>query len=506
MKPGDIIAKGLKLADQFLHKDEEPLLQQKKVLNHLLKKAQRTDFGLHYNFSKLLESADTVLAFQTKVPIHDYQLIFERWWHRTLRGEPDVSWPGTVKYFALSSGTSNATSKRIPITQDMFSTLRRGAFDLFATFPAFQLSDKIYTKSWLGVGGTSHLEEVDGHFEGYLSGINAKKRPFWSRKYYKPGGEIATVADFKERTKLISKAAPNWDIGVIIGIPHWVQITLEQILAENQIKTILEIWPNLQLFVSGGTDFRPYRKSLDKLVGRPLTYLNTYMASEGFIGHQRIPESTDLHLLLNHGIFFEFIPFGEEYFDEDGNLIQTPPVYTIDQVKANVDYALLISTCAGTWRYLIGDTVRFTDPGTARFLISGRTKYYLNLCSEHLTGDNTNEAITKTEEELNIAIPEYTIAGMPSGDYFRHHWYIGSNDPIDKERLKSTLDRHLRQLNDDYNSERDTALGIEIEILPPEKFYQWQEQQGQGNGQSKIPRVMKGKMLKSWQSFLKTDL
>ena len=502
MKNTKSIDWALRLANNWGHKHNFPS-QQSLVFKKLLNKAKHTAFGQYYHFNDILEAEDPITAFQKLVPIHDYDEIFSKWWHRTLNGESNICWPGHIKYFALSSGTSNASSKRIPISTDMFSVLRRNSFGLFATLPAFNIPSAAYTKSWLGIGGSSTLKQVGDHFEGYLSGINVKKRPFWTRNFYKPENAIASIPDFEQRIEKIAQKAPEWDIGVLIGIPHWVQFSLERIIERHQLKSIKEIWPNLRLFVSGGTDYHPYQKEINRLVGHPIVYLNTYMASEGFIGHQTDSSSFDLQMLLGAGIFFEFVPFQDQYLQDEKDFLRAKEVFTINQVEANQDYAMLISTCSGAWRYLIGDVIRFTDPIRGRFKITGRTKYYLNLCSEHLTGDNTNEAVKRTEQDLKISISEYLIAPIQKENYLGHHWYLGTSDQVNTELLKSTLDHHLRQLNDDYHTERNARLRLNVKKLSPNTFYEWQKSRNQNNGQSKVPHVVKGTILQSWLSFIK---
>ncbi len=502
MKSKNLFDLALNLADSWISKNNTPD-KQEAVLKKLLQKSMHTAFGRHYQFNRILAAQDCVNAFRGSVPIHSYEKLYDEWWHRTIAGEANVCWPGKVKYFALSSGTSSATSKRIPITQDMFSALRRNAFGLFATLPSFNIPESTYTKSWLGIGGSSALEKVNDHYEGYLSGINAKKRPFWTKSFYKPENEIASIPDFQTRTEWIAAKAPDWDIGVLIGIPHWVQITLERIIEKHKLNSIKEIWPSLHIFVSGGTDYIPYQKAINRLIGHPIAYLNTYMASEGFIGHQTDSADFDLQLLLNNGIFFEFVPFDTEILDREDGAIAQSKTFTINEVSPDIDYAVIITTCSGAWRYELGDVIRFSDTQKGRFKISGRTKYYLNLCSEHLTGDNTNEAVRRTEEELGISIPEYMVTPKVEGSYIGHHWYIETPDQIEVENLTSTLDYHLRSLNDDYHTERNTRLHLRINLLPHHTFYEWQKARGQDNGQSKVPRVAKGKILDSWLEFIK---
>lgn len=502
MIPGKLIEFSLELAEKWTQPKASPLAQQQKVLTRLLKNAANTEFGQHYNFGEIEKVPNFIETYQATVPFFDYNQLYDQWWHRALKGEPNITWPGKIEYFALSSGTSNATSKRIPITDAMFKALKQAAFKLFTNLPDFDPPEGIYTKSWLGIGGSSQMDKVDGHFEGYLSGINAHKRPFWAKAFYRPDDKIARITDFNMRTDHIAAQAADWDIGLIIGIPHWVQITLERILAENKIDTLNEIWPDLGVFISGGVDYKPYQKTIDDLVGHPLTYINTYLASEGMIAYQNQPDSRDLQLLLDGGIFFEFIPFETTYFDEEGDLIGTPEAYTIAQVEEGKEYAVIISTCSGAWRYLLGDTVRFTDVQKGKIVIAGRTKYYLNLCTEHLTGDNMIAAIGRTEEELGITITEFTIAPLKHENYFKHQWYVGIKEKVDSEIVKQLIDSNLKALNDDYKSERETALSMDLEMIPISFFYEWQQRNSKAAGQSKMPRVIRGTALENWQQFL----
>ena len=502
MNPGKIIEFSLEMADHWHQLEENAMQAQIKVLRKLLRRALKTQFGTHYNFGKILKSNNLVSSFQEAIPFHDYEKIYHDWWHRTLEGQRNVTWRGKTEYFALSSGTSNATSKRIPISRMMFRMLRKSAFRLFTVLPSFHLPEDIYTKSWLAIGGTSRLDKIDGHFEGYLSGINARKRPFWAKAFYRPGDQIAQITDFDMRTDLIASQAADWDVGLIIGIPHWVQITLERILKEHHVDQIKDIWPNLRGFITGGVDYKPYEKTINKLVGRSLQYINTYLASEGMIALQDRPDSEDLRLVLDGGIFFEFIKTEDHNFDEDGNLVGNPMAYTIDQVEKDQEYAIVISTCSGAWRYLLGDTIFFIDPAQGKIRISGRTKYYINLCTEHLTGDNMTAAIGQAEEDLGIVITEFMIAPQRLGDYFVHHWYVGLEESADPTKIKQTLDEKLKKLNDDYRSERGTALSIELEVVPTNYFYEWQMEQSSAAGQSKIPRVIKGDVFASWIRFL----
>ncbi len=496
-----LIELSLGASQKLPHRPRKPPAQQQAVLRKLLKKAQYTAFGKYYDFAGLLSAADPAAAFRTAVPIFDYEQMTAAWWHRTQAGVPDIAWPGKVKYFALSSGTSGAKAKEIPVTKAMLKALKRGAFRMFSDLPDFGLHN--FTAGWLSIGGTTQMERDGQRYLGYLSGINQAMQPAWARGFYRPGKQIAEIVNFDERINQIAAHAHEWDIGVLIGIPHWMQLTLEKILERHPGKTMREIWPNLSLIVSGGVANEPYRPVFRKLIGRDLPWMNTYLASEGMIAHQAHPDHVGMELLLDNGIYFEFVPFEEEYFDADGELVGQPPTLHIGEVEPQREYLMLISTCAGAWRYIIGDTIRFTDVAAGRIVISGRNKHYLNLCSEHLTVDNMNAAVTRTEALLDIHIPEFTIAPVRQGDYFAHHWYLGTDSELATDRIRDVLDQQLRELNDDYASERATsALRILADKVSVRSFYDWLESIGKDNGQSKVPRVMRGNTLQGWLRFL----
>ena len=492
--------------NQFLRiqLQKDPINAQKKVLSKLLRKAQNTAFGRAFDFAGILASKQMIERYQQTVPLYDYNKMYRDWWCRTVAGEAHVSWPGTVKYFALSSGTSGAPSKKIPITPSMIKTLKRGAFKVFTSLSKFGDKGAIYGKPWLAIGGSSNLQREGGHYLGYISGINANIQPFWARLHYKPGDRIAKISEWDDRLNLIVKNAPEWDISVLVGIPHWIQMVLETIIERYEIDSIKEIWPNLKLVISGGVSFDPYRKYFQKLIGLPFQTLDTYLASEGLIAIQRKPNTKHLSLLLRNDIFFEFIPFTNENFDDNGNIIGSPRALYIGEVEPNVEYALFISTSSGTWRYIIGDTIRFVNDDRRSIVISGRTKHYLNLATEHVTIDNLNTAVSEVQDLLEIEISEYTVAGIHEGDYIAHHWFIGMDDnKIGAHLIRDYLDQELKKVNDDYRSERKTLLKVELDILPLDTFYNWQFKYSSATGQAKIPRVMKGNQLKGWLEFIK---
>jgi hypothetical protein len=284
--------------------------------------------------------------------------MYEKWWDLTLNGVENVSWRGRINYFALSSGTSGAPSKQIPVSEDAIRVMKRGAMRLFFTLPKFNADLELFTKGMLMLGGTTELEAQNGQYQGDLSGINAGKLPLWLRPYYKPGARISRIRDWNERIAEIARNAPDWDVGIIVGIPAWLQLVMEKIIEYHQLETIHDVWPNLKMCIHGGVHFEPYKKGFERLLAHPLIYVDTYLASEGFFAFQARPDTRSMKLLTSHGVFYEFIPFTEDNFDPDGHLIGKPRALPLSKVKEGVNYALVISNCSGAWRYLIGDTVQ----------------------------------------------------------------------------------------------------------------------------------------------------
>lgn len=481
-----------------------PKRQQINTLKRLLKKARHTQFGRKYHFEEILDSRHPGKKFQELVPIYDYNRIYNEWWHKTLEGEKDVCWPGRIKYFALSSGTSEAASKYIPITNDLMRGNRIVMIKHLLTLRNYEnLPVKSLGKGWLMLGGSTDLQKGPGYYAGDLSGITAKKVPFWFTPFYKPGKKIAKTRDWNKKLEYIVNEAPNWDIGFVVGVPAWIQMCMELIIERYQLKHIHEIWPNLAFFVHGGVSFEPYRHGFEKLIGKPLIYIETYLASEGFIAYQDKQNARGMKLVTNEHIFHEFVPFDEQNFDEEGNIRPNAKALMLHEVEEGKDYALLLSTSAGAWRYLIGDTVKFIDKSNCEIIITGRTKHFLSLVGEHLSVDNMNKAIQLVSDELNISIPEFTVVGEPYGSFFAHHWYVACDDHTDAETLRRKIDVHLKALNDDYATERGSALKeVFLDILPEATFMEFMKLKGKIGGQHKFPRVLKGKMLEDWKTFL----
>jgi hypothetical protein len=484
-------------------KTQNPYKAQVRTLRKLLRKAQITAFGERYGFQEILKHDNPVKSFQDAVPLFDYSLIHRQWWHRTLNGEAFVTWPGQVKYFALSSGTSEAASKYIPVTADMLRAIKKTSIMQLLTLSKYDFPVEFFEKGILMLGGSTQLEFNGTYYEGDLSGITAGNLPFWFQHFYKPGKRISKERNWTTKLDEIVKMAPEWNIGVICGVPAWLQILMERIIETYHLKTIHDIWPNLSVYVHGGVSFTPYVKGFEKLLAKPLTYMETYLASEGFIAYQNRPGTSSMQLVLDNGIFFEFVPFTSANFDDDSNIKPGAQTLTIDQVEEGKDYALLLSTCAGAWRYLIGDTIRFTSKPLSEIVITGRTKHYLSVCGEHLSQENMNRAIEMLEQQMNISVREFTVAGIRYENMFAHRWYLGVDEPFDRNMASQYIDENLKILNDDYRTERLHAIReVLVEPLSSGVFYDWMKQQGKIGGQYKFPRVLKNNKLEDWENFL----
>lgn len=482
-----------------------PRRQQLKVLRKMLRKACFTEFGQKYKFDEILLSRHPEKMFQQEVPTYDYNKIYKEWWYKTLEGKPDVCWPGIIKLFALSSGTSESASKYIPITKDLIRSNNITSIRYLLTLATYtNVPRASVSKGWLLLGGSTQLQKSATYFAGDISGIQAKNIPFWFQGLYKPGKKIAREKDWAKKLEEIVEKAPTWDIAFLVGVPAWVQLCMEKIIERYNLKNIHEVWPNLAFYVHGGVAMEPYKRGFKKLLGKPITYIETYLASEGFLAYQNRQDAKGLKLAINNNIFFEFVPFDDENFDNEGNMVANPNALMIHEVEEGKDYAILISTNAGTWRYLIGDTVRFVDIDKSEIIITGRTKHFLSLVGEHLSVDNINKAIELVSEELNISIPEFTVAGVPYGSFFAHQWYIATDDKINSEDLKIRIDNKLKELNDDYEVERKHALKeVFVDVLSEQTFMNFMKAKGKVGGQHKFPRVLKGNMLEDWQKFLK---
>lgn len=492
----------LHIPSPFTSKRLRSYSKQQEVLLKLLNSAKHTAFGQQYNFENILNSENFIAQFQNLVPTHIYETI-KPWWIRALNGERDVVTKGQIRYFALSSGTSDGSSKYVPFSQKQLWQFRRQSLRLSLKIA---LNKKIpattFSKHHLLIGGSSNLDYNGASYTGDLSGIVQLKIPFWYQSFSKPGREAMKMQWDNKIQNIVDNAA-DWNVSMITGIPSWVQIVLERIVEHYKIKNIHELWPDLKVYIHSGIRAEPYINSINRLFGSKVFWYESYLASEGFFAFKEKPEKEGMKLILGDNNFYEFVPFNEDNFDENGLIKPAAKPITIEAVEQGIDYALLITTCSGAWRYIIGDTVRFTNADNAEIIVSGRTKHFLSVTGEHLSVDNMNKAVEYVSETLGFTCKEFTVYAEPFEGAFSHVWYIGTNGNVDVQKAKALLDEQLMKLNDDYRTERKYALkNIEVNMLPNDQFYQFLNSRGKAGGQVKFPRVLKGDIIKEWKHFL----
>ena len=504
---GNII-KGIIDASDIFISEKNHVEEQAKVLQELLSTAKDTAFGKHYDFDAILDSEDVQRAFADRVPYFDYNKMNTEWWEKLHQGKENVTWPGKPDYFALSSGTTGKTSKRIPVTDEMVKAIRNSGIKQVLALRNFDIPSDFFEKGILMLGSSTDLEERAGHLEGEISGISASNIPLWFKGYYKPGEEIAQIDDWDEKVAQIVAHAEEWDIGALSGIPSWIELMLEKVIEHYNLDHIHQIWPNLQVYTSGGVAFGPYEKSFNALLGHPITVIDTYLASEGFIAMQTRPETSAMQLVTDNGIYFEFVPFKPEYILQDGSLHPEAPVVSMADVQPEVDYVLLISTVSGTWRYVIGDTITFTDVERAEIKITGRTKFFLNTVGSQLSVNKMDDAVAHLEEVFKTKITEYTICCKRFEDeQFYHSWYLGTDSDANPEEMAESLDNFLKEANKNYKVARSKALkGVKVKLIPADMFHEWNGKQKKKGGQVKMERVMNEEKFAAWEDFVKTEV
>lgn len=504
---GSIIKGVIELRDKIVTEPDAEKAQLG-VLVTLLSKAKNTAFGKHYKFEEILKAEDIPKAFAERVPYFDYNKIHKDWWYKMHEGKDNVTWPGKPPYFALSSGTTGKDSKRIPVTKDMVEAIRQTGIKQISALSNFDLPSDFFEKDIMMLGSSTDLQEQGDHKEGEISGISASRIPSWFKGYYKPGEEIAQIGNWDERVRKIAENAKNWDIGALTGIPSWIELMLKEVISYHKANNIHEVWPNLQVYTSGGVAFEPYEKSFNALLAHPVTVIDTYLASEGFLAYQQRPNTSSMKLVLDNGIYFEFVPFKAEYVNEDGSIKDNAPVIPISEVKEEEEeYILLISTVSGAWRYLIGDTIKFTDVERHEIKITGRTKFFLNVVGSQLSVNKMNDAVRELEDKFDIEIPEYTLAAVRIDGEFYHSWYLGTETEIPDEELANALDESLKNANKNYSVARSKALkGVKVKTIPPDLFYEWSAANKKKGGQVKMEKVMDEEKFARWEDFIAKEL
>lgn len=502
-----IIGKLLKKTTEITYKRNfnkgKEYINQLRTLEQLIEKAKDTNFGETYFFNSILENRDGVVNYQRSVPITEYEAFYDTWLRDSIKGVKDHTWPGRIKHYALSSGTTGSPSKRIPVTEEMIRSFQKTSIKQLSTLHELDLPETFFTTSILAVGGCTKLTKKQTHIEGDLSGILKKYTSFVVTPFTKPGNRIAGLRNWNEKLERMVEKAPSWNIGIVAGVPSWCILLMEKIIERYNLTTIHDIWPNFHVYVHGGVYMKPYLARLEKVTEKKIHCLDTYLASEGYFAYQTSPEREGMKLLLNSGIFYEFVPFTSEFFDENGVIIDHYKAFTLSEVNEGIDYAIIITTNAGLWRYMIGDLVRFIDLEEREIKITGRIKQFLSVWGEHLSLDNINTAIQTVSQREKIDITEFCL--FANVEKQEHNWFLGSSDQFDAAEIIQKLDAELCAINDDYaatrkyNLKMPTATSVTIDT-----FYQFMEFIGKAGSQNKIPRVMNADQAVKWVNFLTT--
>ena len=459
---------------------------QREWFDRLIEEGKSTLFGQYYDFDEVKTYAD----YKKRVPLHTYEEI-KSWIDKAVDGQTSVLWPGETKWFAKSSGTTSERSKYIPVTKDSLEECHyRGGKDLLAINYKLYPNTKLYNGKHLVVGGSADYHQVrPDSYTGDLSAIIMKNLPWWAEIKRTPSKEIALMGNWEEKIEKLARSTMDEDVTSISGVPSWTLVLLNRILEIKGKQSILDVWPNLELFMHGGVSFEPYKKEYERIIpSSTMHYIESYNASEGFFGIQDQPDG-DLLLMLDYGIFFEFIPMNE-YQGVDSST-----VLRIGEVELNKNYAVVISTNGGLWRYIIGDTVKFTTLSPYRVKVTGRTKHFINTFGEEVIIDNADEAISFACAQTNSEIRDYTACPiyMENANQGGHEWLIEfTNEPDDFNFFKECLDKRLREVNSDYDAKRTNNLSLNVPLIHKATsgcFDRWLKEKGKLGGQHKVPRL-----------------
>lgn len=465
-----------------------PYEVQDEVLKKLIAAARYTEFGQKYAFEDLVNYED----FKKRIPVHTYEQLFP-YIERLMRGEQNILWPSEVKWFAKSSGTTNARSKFIPVTSEALEDCHfKGGKDLYSIFINNYPDTKIFSGKGLGVGGSYRVNEYDptssSHY-GDVSAVIMQNLPPWAEFIRTPSLEVALMDNWEEKIEKLARETARVDVTQIAGVPTWTVLLLQHIVELEKKNSILDVWPNLEVFFHGAVAFKPYKNLFKSLIPSDrMKYWETYNASEGFFGIQDQKDSEDLLLMLDYGVFYEFIPMEE--LDKE-----YPDAIALQDVELGKNYAMVITTNAGLWRYNIGDTIKFTSKSPYRIRISGRTKHFINAFGEEVIIENAETAITAACEQTGAVIDNFTAAPIYLEKSKRggHEWIIEfKTQPSDLSKFSDVLDTTLRKVNSDYDAKRahDIALVAPIvRSVSSGTFYNWMKRRGKLGGQNKVPRL-----------------
>ncbi|MBT3626536.1 MAG: auxin-regulated protein [Rhodospirillaceae bacterium] len=466
---------------------------QGRELQGLIQKAAHTRFGRDHDFAAI----QSVKDFQARVPLRDYDDMRREYWQPDFPILDNCTWPGRMPFFATTSGTTTGVQKYIPCSKEMVRSNRRAALDLLSHHLANRPKSRIFGgKTFMLGSSTALVPEASGVYSGALSGIAAKTVPFWARSRFFPPQDLATLSDWEEKVSRVAEASIGENIRGFGGTPSWMLIFLDKLatLSPGVTKRSLAPYPDLELIVHGGVNFTPYRRQFDELChGTRAELREVYPASEGFIAVQDRAPDEGLRLLLDSGLFYEFVPL-EELNSPD------PTRHWIGNAEIGVNYALVLSSCAGVWSYVLGDTVKLVQRDPPRILITGRTSYMLSAFGEHLIGAEIDSAVTAAADAIGAMISDYAVGSvMPEREgEVGGHLYIVEFLEADiaearRETFGKTLDRGLADINANYKARRSDDFGLNAPIIhavPPGSFAAWMKSRGKLGGQHKVPRII----------------
>ncbi len=462
-----------------------PAAAQREVLQSLITDAQYTVFGKQYNFAKMF----TVKEFKQRVPLSDYEQM-SPYIERMMKGEENVLWNTPVNWFAKSSGTSNDKSKFIPVSEESlkenhFKASKDVLTKYYNNFP----SSNLLTGKSLVVGGSHQISQLSEDIQcGDLSAVLMQNSPFWGQWLRTPELSIALLDEWENKIEQLAQATSVENVTMLAGVPTWTLLLLKRILEITQKQTIKEVWPNLELYINGGVSFIPYRHQFEAIIGKPINYLEIYNASEGFIAGQEKPDADGMLLFTEHGIFYEFMPL-EEYKKSH------PKTMGLKAVQLNKNYAIVISTTGGLWRYVMGDTVEFTSLNPYRIKITGRLKHYMNAFGEEVIVDNADHAIAAAANKTNAIVKDYTAAPIhfTANSNGAHEWLIEFDKaPENLAVFTKEMDAALKAVNSDYEAKRYKNIALRMPVvhaLKPGTFTAWLRTKGKVGGQHKVPRL-----------------
>jgi len=464
-----------------------PLEVQNEVLISLLKNAKNTEFGIKYNFN----SINNYSSFSKNIPLTDYESFF-KYIERSIKGESNIFWNSPIKWYAQSSGTTNSKSKFIPVSKESLEECHyKAGKDVLCLYVNNNEDSNLFSGKSLRLGGSKKLYENNNNYFGDLSAILIDNLPLWAELLSAPSNEISLMDKWDEKIKAIINSTLNENITSLAGVPSWMLILLNKILEDRNERTIKDIWKNLEVYFHGGVNFNPYINQFKSVLGEDVRFYETYNASEGFFAIQDRNGSDDMLLMLDYGIYFEFEILNKLNHE----------IINLSKVKLDTNYAIIISTNAGLWRYKIGDTIKFTSLNPFRIKITGRTKSFINAFGEELIIENAENALNKTLSKHKSRIVEYTVApsfiSKKNSGY--HQWLIEfEKKPLNISKFCEDLDSNLQELNSDYKSKRFkdiTMKRLEIIIAKEKLFFDWLRLKNKLGGQNKIPRLSNDRVI-----------